>query len=422
MTNLLSLPTEILCEIAHHVPTKNLADMRLICKSLHNAANRTFGITYFTNRHHVLSAKSINALLEIVTHPGLGPYMTSIALTARFSLPLDPYRSPKKTVDEASREAFVSSREYMRSMKQVFDKILKHQNSVHISICESGSQSGPGFGWRDMRSNSSFGYGHCHTETLEHTLVAAIRANCHVRSLELNMHHYKFETLRDALEDLLNPTRPSLKLMINCTSKRTESLHSPYKIIYDQADGSLELIGCDVYELARAKAGSTIKLTFAFLLSQTTSIIFEDCHLCSAERFRAFLDLGADALRSNLTSVRMQHFRPCRSPGADARRHWSGILESLSELHNLKYFVIEGLHRPRYWKLFHLPHTTEKHELSGDDVADQLKAMATLVATEPDVSNSSELDDEHGRQSLFGAALESDDDPWDTMLTILFEP
>ncbi|KAI4721286.1 hypothetical protein E4T48_02443 [Aureobasidium sp. EXF-10727] len=422
MTNLLSLPTELLCQIAHYVPTQDLADMRLVCKSLYNAANRPFGITYFTNRHHVLSAKSINALLGMVTHPVLGPYVNSIAMTALSPLSLENYGSVQKAEDEVSKEAFVNSREYMRSMKQVFDKISKHQNSVHISICESASQSGPGFGWKDMRSHSSFGYGHCHLETLEHTLVAAIRANCHVRSLELSMHHYKFETLRDALEDLLSPTRPPLKLMVNCTSKRTESLHSPYKIIYDQADGSLELIGCDVYELARAKAGSTIKLTFAFLLSQTTNIIFEDCHLCSAEGFRAFLDLGANALRSNLTSVRMQHFRPCRSPGADARRHWSGILESLSELHDLKYFVIEGLHRPRYWKLFHLPHTTEKHELSGDDVADQLKAMATLVATEPDVSNSPKLDDEHGRQSLFGAALESDDDPWDTMLRILFEP
>ncbi|CAD0106061.1 unnamed protein product [Aureobasidium uvarum] len=384
MANLLSLPIEILCQIAQHVPTGDLKNMRLVCKSLHNAANRPFGLAYFTDRRHVLSMSSIKALPEIVTHSGLGPYVSSVTMIALSPLSQDPYDSSQMSL----LEAFVNSRRYMRLMKQVFDKILKYQRSVHIGISEPDLGQGLGwklqqaFGWDDMMT-AALNYDHCHMETLDNTLLAAIRANCHVRSLELSMHHYKFKTLQEALEDLLNPTRPPLKLTIHCVRKRTRELHSPYTITYDQSNGSLKLTGCDVYELARAKAGSTIKLTFAFLLSQTTKLILEDCHLCSAERFRAFLELDANALRKNLTSVRMQHFRPCRSPGADARRHWSGILESLSELHGLKYFVIEGLNRPRDWKLFHLPITTEKHEISGDDVANQLEAMATLVATEP---------------------------------------
>lgn len=71
MATLTSLPTEILCQIAEHVDGQDLMKMRLVCKLLHSAANKPFGITYFTIRRHVLSMESIEALLEIVSHPGL---------------------------------------------------------------------------------------------------------------------------------------------------------------------------------------------------------------------------------------------------------------------------------------------------------------------------------------------------------------
>jgi hypothetical protein len=43
---------------------------------------------------------------------------------------------------------------------------------------------------------------------------------------------------------------------------------------------------------------------------------------------------------------------------------------------------MEDLHSTSCWKLFHLPRKTEKYELSGEDVAEQLEALAALVATE----------------------------------------
>jgi len=198
------------------------------------------------------------------------------------------------------------------------------------------------------------------------------------------MHHHDFERLHDALEDLFSPTRPPLKLIIHCPRKRTRALHCPYTITYDQADQSLKLDGCDVYELAKARQGSTIKRTLGFLLSQTSQLILESCHLCSGRSFAAFLALGdTDFLFENLTSVRMQNFRPCRSAGPVARGHWYGILVLLSDLAGLKYFVMEGLRSSSDWDLFHLPRTTEKYEISGEDVSEQLETLAAVVATEP---------------------------------------
>lgn len=137
-------------------------------------------------------------------------------------------------------------------------------------------------------------------------------------------------------------------------------------------------------ELASAKEGSSIKRLLSFLLAQTTLLILENCHLCSDGDFAAFLALDdAQALTRKLTSVRMQHFTPCRST-REARRHWSEILRMLSGYAGLKCFSMEELHNLGHWNLFHLPHTTEKHEISGEDVAEQLRALATLVGAEPE--------------------------------------
>ncbi|KEQ61701.1 uncharacterized protein M437DRAFT_33977, partial [Aureobasidium melanogenum CBS 110374] len=72
---LLALPTEILCQISEHVDGNDLITMRLVCNSLHHAANKPFGIFYLSHRHHVLTRKSIESLLEIVTHHSFGLYV-----------------------------------------------------------------------------------------------------------------------------------------------------------------------------------------------------------------------------------------------------------------------------------------------------------------------------------------------------------
>jgi hypothetical protein len=143
-----------------------------------------------------------------------------------------------------------------------------------------------------------------------------------------------------------------------------------------------------------------------FLLSQTTQLNLKNCHLCSEQSFAAFLALDETvALSQNLTSVRMHDFRPCRSVGDVARRHWSGILNSLSDSTGLRYFMTEGLHHDSDWDLFHLPRTTGKYELSGEDVAEQLETMAGIVATAL-VTETSQLDDNSSEETSSTASTE----------------
>ncbi|KAG9691196.1 hypothetical protein KCU95_g6832, partial [Aureobasidium melanogenum] len=375
MPTLLALPTEILCQISEHVDGNDLITMRLVCNSLHHAASKPFGIFYLSHRHHVLTRKSIESLLEIVTHHSFGLYVKSITVRACYPLLLD--ETPHDYAANNLKQEFVRSHEFVQMMKCVFDNIRKHQNSVHIRIGYPHER--PFFCWSQVTDDRPTLFKPSYNKALDRTLAAAVLANCHVRSLELSMHHYKFDVLHDALGQLLDPSQSPLRLTIRCVRKRIRELHHPYKIIYDQADKSLKLIGCDTYELSMAKEGSTIKLTLSFLLSQTTELVFENCHLCS---IRTFLALQ-ETLKENLTSIRMQRFRPCRSALRIAREHWSGVIRSLSELGGLKYFVIKDLCVPAWWHLLHLPDNTGKHEISGEDVADQLKDLAALVAVEP---------------------------------------
>ncbi|KAI4852842.1 hypothetical protein E4T44_01224 [Aureobasidium sp. EXF-8845] len=383
MPTVLSLPAELLCQIANDVDGADLINMHLACKLFHDATIRPFGVTHITHRRHAIGIRSIKALLDIVTHPTFGPYVSSVTMIGVFPLPPHSPHVPNFLfVSECLRKAFVNSRCYMHLMKQVFTKMLEHQKPVHISVCDPRTQLG--FGWDDMMAGSSNMAEDCYADALDSILVAAVRANCHVRSVELSMCHYKFGRLRDALEDLLSPTRPPLRLIINCPHKRTRELKYPYTITYDQKDQSLKVDGCDMYELARAREESSIKRTLGFLLAQTTQLILEDCHLCQGVSFLTFLALDdTEALFEDLTSIRIQNFRPCRALDGDtARHHWSGILDMLSDFTGLRYFVMEGLHRDSDWDLFHFPRTTEKYELSGEDVDEQLEDMARLVATE----------------------------------------
>ncbi|KAH0342964.1 hypothetical protein KCU83_g9101, partial [Aureobasidium melanogenum] len=354
MLTLLSLPTEILCQIAEHVDGQNLIKMRLVCNSLYYAANKPFGILYLTHRRHALTKKSIESLLEIVTHHSLGLYVKSITMRAYYP------RLPDETHDHATN-----------NLRQEF--VRSHQFVI------GSSHERPFFCWSQVIDNRPRLFKPSYNKALSRTLVATVHANCHVRSLELSMHHYKFDVLQDALEQLLDPSRPPLQLSIHCVYKRIRELYRPYTIIYDQADKSLKLIGCDTYELAKAKEGSTIKLTLSFLLSQTTGLVFEKCHLCS---IRTFLALD-ETLKETLTRFRMRQPSPCRSALHIAREHWSGVIRSLSELNGLKCFVIEDFRLSSWWALLQLPFNADKHEISGEDVADQLKAFASIIATEP---------------------------------------
>ncbi|KAH0019492.1 hypothetical protein KCU78_g6769, partial [Aureobasidium melanogenum] len=79
---LVDLPTEVLVEIFGHLPDEDLLTARLACKKLCDAATPRFAKVYFTERIHVVSPYSINALVDITEHPVLGGCVKTITICA----------------------------------------------------------------------------------------------------------------------------------------------------------------------------------------------------------------------------------------------------------------------------------------------------------------------------------------------------
>lgn len=81
MTELLSLPPEILEFIAQAIAEEDLISLRSTCRALRNASNILFAQAYFTKRYHVATHYSLIALQAISKHPFFGPFIQSITLT-----------------------------------------------------------------------------------------------------------------------------------------------------------------------------------------------------------------------------------------------------------------------------------------------------------------------------------------------------
>ncbi|CAD0052338.1 unnamed protein product [Aureobasidium pullulans] len=119
----MDLPPEVLVEIFNLIDNKDLPNVRLTCKKLCEAANRPFGFANFTERAHVVSPYSINALVDITEHPIFGSYVKSVGIcSARAGLEKgypEYYRVDRDTSDKLILNGYVKTGRFGRRMKRV---------------------------------------------------------------------------------------------------------------------------------------------------------------------------------------------------------------------------------------------------------------------------------------------------------------
>lgn len=368
MAALLSLPTELLCCIADHATAHDLCNLRLVCKQLSNAAEKPYAIAHFAERQLLLSVSSIRTLLNITAHPVFGPYVRSITLALA---------KPVSALNDGTKCS--------RLMKRAFETIKKHQKSISVGLRSDVHPMSLEIGY--------FRY----SEALKNVLVAADLAECPIHHISLSMHHHKFYLLNDVLKEHLKRTEAPLKLHVHCSQKRSRALRSPYTFFYDQQEGSLRLLNCDLNELAAASQGSTIKTTLASLIRRdTTQLILDHCHIHYPSELRSLLRWGKDTLNS----ICFRHVTLGTPPHKESRSRedWSGVLTLLSDHTALQRVVIGDFVRPDDSALFQLPHGTKKYEAEGDDLTARLKSMATLMVSgledEDEDENEDDAEDE----------------------------
>ncbi|KAH0020210.1 hypothetical protein KCU78_g6539, partial [Aureobasidium melanogenum] len=137
---LVDLPTEVLVEIFDHLPDKDLSTVRLVCKKLCDAATPRFAKVYFTERFHVVSPYSIDALIKITEHPIFGDFVKTVAICGarRIDLPERPTRFESSIIDETDQNAYLDGHKntgrFARRMERVFGNVRSRSGSVTITI------------------------------------------------------------------------------------------------------------------------------------------------------------------------------------------------------------------------------------------------------------------------------------------------
>ncbi|THY54472.1 hypothetical protein D6C97_05726 [Aureobasidium pullulans] len=199
--DIMDLPPEVLVEIFNLIDNKDLPNVRLTCKKLCEAANRPFGFANFTERAHVVSPYSINALIDITEHPIFGSYVKSVGIcSARAGLEKDYlkyYRVDRDISDKVILNGYVKTGRFGRSMKRVFDNIRMHSQSVTISVYNDKPEGtrfdnepclAPKiyFGWAQLIKQSPGAPVFKPAETLEQTVYAARRAGCLIKRIKMD--------------------------------------------------------------------------------------------------------------------------------------------------------------------------------------------------------------------------------------------
>jgi hypothetical protein len=124
---------EILIKICGLAEDQDLPNIRRTCRKLCDAATRHFALVNFTERVHVVTAYSINALVEITAHPVYGGHVKTVSICSARRQTLANDSTSRSVIDNR----YVLTQQFARAMEQVFVNIKQRSGSVNITIYDN---------------------------------------------------------------------------------------------------------------------------------------------------------------------------------------------------------------------------------------------------------------------------------------------
>ncbi|KAG9676728.1 hypothetical protein KCU99_g3535, partial [Aureobasidium melanogenum] len=401
---LVDLPTEVLVEIFKHVPDEDLLSARLVCKKLCDAATPQFAKVYFTERTHVVSSYSIDALIKITEHPIFGDCVKTVAICGarRIDLPERPTRFENSIIDETDQNAYlvrhVNTGRFARRMERVFGNVRSRSGSVAIKIFDSPR--------RDSLDTSLLPT-RCHgytrltkpplitidcqmVKTLELTVYAARRARCPIKYLKIALLGYLTLEVKldEAMHKILESSRTPLSVCL-------EGEYWP-RLSYNDESQCLELqrINSDLFP--NSSCALPLEATYTWLLAnKIKQLKITDTNRCVITRLRPFFTPRLTRLSLQLVSVFTENFD---------QNLWSEHIQMVSDLPGLEHCRLSRLrykfsraldlafgqhiflpshgYYPCQRDTFYLTYRDASHsiEINGNDVCDKLKELACYVA------------------------------------------
>ncbi|TIA49413.1 hypothetical protein D6C77_09577 [Aureobasidium pullulans] len=386
---LLGMPNEVLSMIVDHAGPQAFPALRLTNKHLRAIANKPFAILHFSERKHVQSLHSMEALVEITAHAFFGIFVKKVIVSAfrpeverarYYAVDCGSYWRPEHDrccIDHAPRHLVMTPEQFREKLDDVFSNIARISYSVSIGICVKplgcyGSKSyqlcvdlvedSLKRQWYYSDREESF-TNYSLSKTFQPIQEAAQNSGCEIQGVKIEILGYAVSKISNT--DLRSEIRTLMKSLVVSLSK---PLNLDLSLNYDSYSSPLVQLRYDHKTATMDLSG------------------LEFGHRPTLER-----------LTLRRVSLKTGHFD---------RNLWSSLLEEFSHLRGLAHFELQGalyefhqremnneyyftLSSGQYvaydWKRtanfrLSLSDTDEPFVIRGEDVPARIKSLAVEVA------------------------------------------
>ncbi|THY84191.1 hypothetical protein D6C92_09369 [Aureobasidium pullulans] len=322
---LLGMPNEVLSMIVDHAGPQAFPALRLTNKHLRAIANKPFAILNFSERKHVQSLHSMEALVEITAHAFFGIFVKKVIVSAfrpeverarYYAVDCGSYWRPEHDrycMDHAPRHLVMTPEQFREKLDDVFSNIARISHSVSIGICVKplgcyGSKSyqlcvdlvedSLKRQWYYSDREESF-TNYSLSKTFQPIQEAAQNSGCEIQGVKIEILGYAVSKISNT--DLRSDIRTLMKSLVVSLSK---PLNLDLSLNYDSYSSPLVQLRYDHKTATMDLSG------------------LEFGHRPTLER-----------LTLRRVSLKTRYFE---------RNLWSSLLEKLSHLRELAYFELQG--------------------------------------------------------------------------------
>jgi len=425
------MPNEVLSMIVDHAGPQAFPALRLTNKHLRAIANKPFAILNFSERKHVQSLHSMEALVEITAHAFFGIFVKKVIVSAfRPEVERSRYypencgscRRPeydRYCIDHAPRHLVMTPEQFREKLDDIFSNIARISHSVSIGICVKplgcyGSKRyAPCVDLVEDSFESEMYYSglelsftkYSLSKTFQPIQEAVRNSACEIQGVKIEILGFAVSNISDT--HLRSDIRTLMKSLVVSLSKPLNldlSLHyrsiSDPRVVqlrYDHKTATMDLSGLEFGHRYYSYTNYLKKVLSCLLAFRITVINIQDCWFDGSEYPMILCSPTLERLTLRRVSLKTGHFD---------RNFWSSLLEEFSHLRGLAHFELQGalyefdqlyMNNEYYFTLssgqyvaydwkhtanfrLSLSDTDEPFVIRGEDVPARIKSLAVEVA------------------------------------------
>jgi hypothetical protein len=363
------MPPEILSTIVDLAGPESLPALRLTNKYLCVVSNTPFATLHFSERRHVQSAYSMDALIDITAHPFFGKFVKTVIISGSRPEPsgspllqlVPPYctqcfRKDSSPLCEnpAPHHTALSFEQLRGKLREAFSNIARLSSPVYIGFRDSGHKC---FGSQHYHADCTMISGipsylntflsrrdDCRNfiETYKETLQAAQESGCEVGGTKLFTSRACMptrHTIHD--EEVRNMTCYLLRSLSGTSSFELSLIMTQFgprwHLKYDHNSGELELSGFDFEGSSMGfPEEEAAHLLFRLQTRSMVQVTLKTCWLGKPSYLRVFPYSALAKLMLHDVTLYTENFDT---------NLWSSLLDQLARTTHLKYLE---MHRCQY--------------------------------------------------------------------------